>query len=115
MAQIRLGRTLAAANAAETLLSAFFDRLTAVRPEKADPRDRAETKLTAAFITDLCRNTLNDVVRGIGGDGYRTDSPIQRFHRDLDVLSVHAFLDIDTASETAGRFALGLPITDPLV
>lgn len=94
---------------------AFFDRLTAQRPEQAELRDRAEMKLKAAFMTDLCRNALNDIVRGIGGDGFRTSSPLQRFHRDLSVLAVHAFLDIDTAAETMGRFALDLPVSDPLL
>ncbi|UGT61844.1 acyl-CoA dehydrogenase family protein [Nocardia asteroides] len=114
-AQMRLGRALAAADAAETLLHAFFERLTSERPEQAEPLDRAEMKLKAAFITDLCRNSLNDIVRGIGGDGFRTSSPIQRFHRDLSVLGVHAFLDIDTAAETMGRFTLDLPVSDPLL
>ncbi|AWG97465.1 hydroxylase [Rhodococcus ruber Chol-4] len=114
-AQMRLGRALAAADAAETLLRAFFERLTAQRPEQSDPQDRAEMKLKAAYMTDLCRNALNDIVRGIGGDGFRTASPIQRFHRDLSVLAVHAFLDIDTASETMGRFTLDLPVADPLL
>ncbi|MFC9556224.1 acyl-CoA dehydrogenase family protein [Rhodococcus sp. NPDC056960] len=114
-AQMRLGRALAAADAAETLLNAFFERLTAQRPEQSDPRDRAEMKLKAAYLADLARNALNDMARGIGGDGYRTSAPIQRFFRDLSVLSVHAFLDIDTASETIGRFTLDLPVSDPLL
>ncbi|EHI10429.1 pigment production hydroxylase [Mycolicibacterium thermoresistibile ATCC 19527] len=114
-AQMRIGRALAAADAAETLLYAFFDRLTAQRPEQAELPDRAAMKLQAAFMTDLCRNALNDIVRGIGGDGFRTSSPLQRFHRDLSVLAVHAFLDIDTAAETMGRFALDLPVSDPLL
>ncbi|WP_253260971.1 hypothetical protein [Rhodococcus ruber] len=96
-------------------MRAFFERLTAQRPEQSDPQDRAEMKLKAAYMTDLCRNALNDIVRGIGGDGFRTASPIQRFHRDLSVLAVHAFLDIDTASETMGRFTLDLPVADPLL
>ncbi|GAB6919723.1 acyl-CoA dehydrogenase family protein [Rhodococcus erythropolis] len=114
-AQIRLGRALAAADAAETLLHAFFERLTANRPERSDPRDRGEMKLKAAFLTDLCRTSVNEIVKGIGGDGFRTSSPIQRFHRDLSVLGVHAFLDIDTAAETTGRFTLDLPVADPLL
>ncbi|MGI5194118.1 acyl-CoA dehydrogenase family protein [Streptomyces sp. CA-288835] len=114
-AQIRLGRALAAAEAAETLWAAHLDRLTAQGPDLSDPRDRAEMKLKASYITDLCRTAVNDIVRGIGADGYRTASPLQRFHRDLSVLSVHAFLDIDTASETMGRFTLDLPVTDRLL
>lgn len=72
-------------------------------------------KLKAAFLTDLCRTSVNEIVKGIGGDGFRTSSPIQRFHRDLSVLGVHAFLDIDTAAETTGRFTLDLPVADPLL
>lgn len=113
--QIRLGRALAAADTAETLLTAFFDRLTARRPEQNDPRDRADMKLRASYLTDLCRNAVNEIARGIGGDGFRSSSPVQRFHRDLSVLAVHAFLDIDTAAETAGRFTLDLPVADPLL
>jgi|tagenome__1003787_1003787.scaffolds.fasta_scaffold8812597_1 3-hydroxy-9,10-secoandrosta-1,3,5(10)-triene-9,17-dione monooxygenase len=35
--------------------------------------------------------------------------------RDLDVLSVHASLDIDTAAETFGPSTTDLPISDPLI
>lgn len=114
-AQIRLGRAVAAAETAETLLDAFFERLVAQRPEQGEPVDRAGMKLRAAYLTDLCRNAVNEIVRGIGGDGFRTSSPVQRFHRDLSVLAVHAFLDIDSAAETIGRFKLDLPIADPLI
>jgi len=113
--QMRLGRALAAADAAETLLASYMNRVTAYRPEQAEVRDRAEMRLKAAYLADLCRNALSDMVRGIGGDGFRTASPIQRFHRDLSVLAVHAFLDIDPAAEVAGRFALDLPVSDPLL
>jgi 3-hydroxy-9,10-secoandrosta-1,3,5(10)-triene-9,17-dione monooxygenase len=114
-AQMRLGRALACAEAAETLLAAYIDRATSNRPEQSDPRDRAEMKLRVAYIVDMCRNGMNDIVRGIGADGFRNSSPLQRFYRDINLLAVHAFLDIDTASETSGRFTLGLPPTDPLV
>ncbi len=114
-AQIRLGRAIASADAAETLLQAYLDRFLARRPGHAEPSTRAEMKLKAAFITDLCRNAMNDITRGIGGDGFRDHSPLQRFFRDINVISVHAFLDIDTAAETIGRFALDLPVEDRLI
>jgi 3-hydroxy-9,10-secoandrosta-1,3,5(10)-triene-9,17-dione monooxygenase len=114
-AQQRLGRALAAADAAETLLDAYLNRLTANRPDQYDSAVRALMKLKVAQIVDLCRNAMNDMARGIGGDGFRERSPLQRYFRDLNVLAVHAFLDIDTASETAGRLALDLPVQDPLL
>lgn len=114
-AQMRLGRGIAAADAAETLLEAYLDRYMYVRAEQNDIADRAAMKLKAAFITDLCRNAINDLARGFGGDGFRDQSPLQRYFRDINMLAVHAFLDIDTAAETAGRLALALPADDPLL
>jgi 3-hydroxy-9,10-secoandrosta-1,3,5(10)-triene-9,17-dione monooxygenase len=114
-AQMRLGRARASADAAETLLRAYVDRHLARRPGHTDVSDRAEMKLKGAYIADLCRNAMNDIARGIGGDGFRDHSPLQRYFRDINVIAVHAFLDIDTASETIGRMALDLPMEDRLV
>jgi 3-hydroxy-9,10-secoandrosta-1,3,5(10)-triene-9,17-dione monooxygenase len=114
-AQIRLGRALAAADAAEVLLRDYVERILARRPTNSDPADRAEMKLKGAFISNLCREAINDIARGIGGDGFRTHSPLQRFFRDINVVAVHAFLDIDTAAETIGRMALELPVEDRLI
>ena len=112
---MRLGRGLAAADAAEVLLNAYLERYMSVRPEQNDIADRAAMKLKASFITDLCRNAVNDLARGFGGDGFRESSPLQRYFRDLNMLAVHAFLDIDTAAETFGRLTMGLPGDDPLL
>lgn len=114
-AQMRLGRAMGNADAAETLLEAYLTRHLARRPSHLDPSDRAEMKLKAAVITDLCRSAMNDIVRGIGGDGFRDHNPLQRYFRDINVIAVHAFLDIDTASETIGRMALDLPNEDRLI
>jgi 3-hydroxy-9,10-secoandrosta-1,3,5(10)-triene-9,17-dione monooxygenase len=114
-AQQRLGRAIAAADSAETLLEAYLDRLLRHRAEQYEPADRALMKLKAAHIVDLCRNAMNDIVRGIGGDGFRERSPLQRYFRDINVLALHAFLDIDTASESFGRIALDVPVEDPLI
>lgn len=111
-AQMRLGRALATANAAEALLQTMLEGMSA---EKTAPVDRAGTKLQAAYITDICRNAANDIVRGIGADGFRDASVLQRHFRDLNVLAIHAFLDIDNATETISRFTLDLPITDRLI
>ncbi len=114
-AQMRLGRGIAAADAAQILLDAYLDRYMRVRAEQNELGDRAAMKMKASFITDLCRNAINDLARGFGGDGFREQSPLQRYFRDINMLAVHAFLDIDTAAETAGRFALSLPADDPLL
>jgi 3-hydroxy-9,10-secoandrosta-1,3,5(10)-triene-9,17-dione monooxygenase len=112
--QMRLGRALATADAAETLLR---DLMGALKPHEGQ-RDRVyrnAMKMKGAYITDLCRNGVNDIAKGIGGDGFRDHSPLQRYFRDINVLAVHAFLDIDTAAETTGCLRLGLPTDDPLI
>lgn len=115
-AQQRLGRAIATADAADALLDNYLEQLLAQRPEQYEPSDRSAMKLRAAHIADLCRNGMNDIVHGMGGDGFREHSPLQRYFRDINVVALHAFLDIDNASETAGRLALDLPIEgDPLI
>lgn len=115
-AQQRLGRAIAAADSAEALLEDYLRRFLAQRPEQYEESDRAGMKLRGAHIVDLCRNSVNDMVRGIGGDGFRDHSPLQRYFRDINVLALHAFLDLDNATETAGRLALDMSIEgDPLV
>jgi 3-hydroxy-9,10-secoandrosta-1,3,5(10)-triene-9,17-dione monooxygenase len=113
--QMRLGRAIGAAQAAEMLLDVFMKNMTRPLVEQKDYTDRVHAKLQAACIVDLCRNAINDMARGFGADGFRDSSPLQRYFRDVNMLAIHAFLDIDNATETAGRHALGLPVEDPLV
>ena len=112
--QMRLGRALANADAAETLMA---DLIGSLKPHagQCDPVYRSTMKLKGSHITDLCRNSVNDIAKGIGGDGFRDHSSLQRYFRDINVLAVHAFLDIDTAAQTAGCMRLGLPVEDLLV
>jgi len=113
--QMRLGKALAAASAAEVLLEDLmrvFDRPLA---EQHKPESRIDVRLKAGFIADFCRNATNDIARGVGADGFRDSSPLQMYFRDLNMLAVHAFLDIDNVTETAGRHALALPLEDPLI
>ncbi len=112
--QMRLGRALANAEASEVLLEDLIGSLTP-HPGQRDRIYRNAMKMKGSYITDLCRNGVNDIAKGIGGDGFRDHSPLQRYFRDINVLAVHAFLDIDTAAETTGCLHLGLPTDDPLI
>ena len=114
-AQMRVARGHAAVDAAQTLLDAYLDRHMMVRPEQNELIDRADMNLEAAFITDLCRNAINDLARGFGGDGFRDHNPLQRYFRDINMLAVHAFLDIDNSAEIYGRLMLGLPAQERLL
>lgn len=48
---------------------------------------------------------------GAGGASIHfLSSPLQRFKRDVDVLSGHVVFDYDTSRELAGAMALGMKI-----
>lgn len=113
--QMRLGRALAAASAAETLLKDMMSVFDRPLVEQHKLESRINVRLNAGFIADFCRNAVNDIARGIGADGFRDSSSLQMYFRDLNMLAVHAFLDIDNVTETAGRHALGMQLEDPLV
>jgi len=115
MAQIRLGRAIAAVDAAETLLHALHDWFKLPVDQQREFGNRVLAKARAAYTVDLCRNAINEMARGFGGDGFRDSSPLQRYFRDVNMLAVHAFLDIDTASESLGRLTLGVPVEDVLI
>jgi 3-hydroxy-9,10-secoandrosta-1,3,5(10)-triene-9,17-dione monooxygenase len=113
--QMRLGKALAAANAAEILLRDLMRSFDQPLAQQHELQNRINVRLQAGFIADFCRNAVNDIARGIGADGFRESSSLQMYFRDLNMLAVHAFLDIDNVTETAGRSALGMPLEDPLI
>jgi 3-hydroxy-9,10-secoandrosta-1,3,5(10)-triene-9,17-dione monooxygenase len=113
--QVRMAQGLAAADAAEKLLDAYLCVFMNQQAQEASLLERARMKLRAAYIVDLCRGAVNDMARGFGGDGFRNASPLQRYFRDINMLSVHAFIDFDTASESFGRLTLGQTVDDPLL
>jgi 3-hydroxy-9,10-secoandrosta-1,3,5(10)-triene-9,17-dione monooxygenase len=112
---VRMARGLAAADAAERLLDAYVSNFKSQNAPGTTLLDRAAMKMQAAYIVDLCRNAVNELSRGFGGDGFRDESPLQRYFRDINMLSVHAFIDYDTASDSFGRLMLGQAADDPLL
>jgi len=70
---------------------------------------RAAIRARVASITDFCANGVSEVMLGSGASAFRDDSPLQRIFRDLSMLRVHGFLDLETGSQALGRVSLGLP------
>lgn len=75
---------------------------------------RAEMKVRAAMITDYCSSGINELVLAAGANAFRLASPLQRFFRDMNMLRVHAYLELDSACETHGRVLQGLPPQTPV-
>jgi 3-hydroxy-9,10-secoandrosta-1,3,5(10)-triene-9,17-dione monooxygenase len=114
-AQIRMAQALARADMAEQMLAAMIANVCADRADSRDPMTRAATKLHASMVTSFCLDSVNEMARSVGGDGFRDEAPFQRYFRDMNTVARHAFLDPDTAGESYGKLQLGLPVSDPLI
>jgi len=113
---IHLGKAHAQKRAAGML----FERLVADTSELAARRsftldDRMDLKLRAGYISNLCRDTMNEIMARCGTSSFRRDEPLQRFFRDLNTLATHAFVDWDVSQELFGRHRFGLEPNNPLL
>ncbi len=71
---------------------------------------RAQARLSAAHIVSESRAVIADLLGAGGASIHFLSSPLQRFKRDVDVLSGHVVFDYDTSRELAGALALGMKI-----
>ncbi|WP_066903244.1 acyl-CoA dehydrogenase family protein [Mycolicibacterium houstonense] len=71
---------------------------------------RAQARLAAAHIVSESRAVIADLLGAGGASIHFLSSPLQRFKRDVDVLSGHVVFDYDTSRELAGALALGMKI-----
>ncbi|MGD9665710.1 MAG: acyl-CoA dehydrogenase family protein [Novosphingobium sp.] len=107
--QIRVGEAQAAASAAELLMDDYIELLNSATHEKIGAVERrAAIRARVGLMTDFCHDHIQKLMLGAGGAAYRRDCPLQRFYRDISVLRVHGFLDLDTAMEAYGRVLLGM-------
>ncbi len=115
LAQVRVGEGQAGAAIAETLMHDYAGFLSTARPDDLRPlARRAEIRARVAMITDYCHAGIQKFMLGGGGGAFRGTVPLQRFYRDISMLRVHGFLDLDTAAENHGRLIFGLEPTCPL-
>lgn len=115
IAQIRVGQALAGAEVAEDLLRQYVKVLEETSVDDLKKiEQRANMRARAAMVTDYCYRGIHDLMLGAGGGAFRNESSLQRFFRDISVLRVHGFLDLDTATEAFGRIALGMDPKCPL-
>ena len=109
-AQIRLGKALTGSALADDMLRNYVDLvLNMDKDEIKTPEARAAIRARVAYITDFCANGVNEVMLGSGASAFRNDSPLQRIFRDINMLRVHGYLDMETGSQALGRVSLGLP------
>lgn len=114
-AQIMLGEFQIATRAADELARAVYGHaaeILAGRPFTVD--ERLKLKGLTAFISKHSRETVNAMMGASGASSFHNDQALQRIWRDLNTVSVHAFVDWDATRELHGKHHLGLPLTYPL-
>lgn len=115
-AHVTLGELQIATGAASDLARAVYGRIEAGLPAlNFTIADRLAAKGQTAFVSKLCRDTINAMMAASGASSFHVDQPMQRIWRDLNTVASHAFWDWDVSREQVGRQHFGLPPTNPLV
>lgn len=114
--QIRLGEAHLSVLIAESLAREQL-RVTDVflQGDVTNLQARAELKARIAFLVEHCRASVNKMMHQAGSASFNEDVPLQRFFRDMNFLSTHAFWDWAVCREQVGRAQLGLEPTTPLL
>lgn len=87
------------------------DLWTAVVSGKTPSREhRSEIRAVTAHVVRKCYEIIDELARCVGSRSYYSDSPIQRFHRDMSSLSTHALFEYDHLSNQYGSVRVGLEL-----
>ena len=112
---INLGEAHARARATGVLLERLVDDTKAIVERGSFTLDeRLDLKLRAGYLCDLCREGMNSMMARSGTRSFRLEAPLQRFFRDMNALTSHAFFDWETCRELFGRHRVGLEPNHPL-
>lgn len=71
---------------------------------------RQEITAVAGHVGAKCYEIVNELAGAVGTRSYFSDSPIQRFHRDMASLSTHAMFEHDRLTNTYGSLRLGMEL-----
>ncbi|MFE3444970.1 acyl-CoA dehydrogenase family protein [Nocardia sp. NPDC059180] len=76
--------------------------------------ERVRSRFDAARAVRLCRTACDIIDTASGATAHTRHSPLTILLRDMQALSVHAFLAYDSAAEQYGRVLAGLEPTYPI-
>ena len=112
IAQAHLGQARVRLRALRGLLADTVGEIdTILAAGDAVPRPvRGDARLAAAHIVHESRSVIAALTEASGASAHFLDSPLQRFKRDVDVISGHVVFDYDTSRELAGALAMGMKI-----
>ncbi|MGU3499375.1 acyl-CoA dehydrogenase family protein [Mycobacterium sp. C31M] len=112
IAQARLAEAQVRLRALRGLLADTVGEIEAIvtTGDSVDKPVRAQARLAAAHIVAESKSVIADLMGSGGASIHFLSSPMQRYKRDVDVLSGHVVFDYDTARELAGALSLGMRI-----
>lgn len=73
-----------------------------------DQLTRAAVRAHGGHVAQLAREIVDVLFQASGASAIQYSVPIQRYHRDIQSLALHAFLQSTTTDELYGRVLLGL-------
>jgi alkylation response protein AidB-like acyl-CoA dehydrogenase len=115
-AQIRLARADTMVAAAELLIrNAIKENLKAVQTGDGRVGFRNALRAQLSYAAQLSREAVLVVTEASGTSIHFLDNPMQRYMRDVMVMTSHIIFDIDVTMEQHGRSMLGLDPTSVLV
>ncbi|MFI9815800.1 acyl-CoA dehydrogenase family protein [Saccharothrix variisporea] len=96
--------------AAEALSGTWLELLQRRADAGEQPTDteKAVIRGQVGFAVQLCREAVEVLYGASGGSVIQRNSPIQRFHRDIQGFSLHALAQPNVNLELQGRVLLGL-------
>lgn len=77
---------------------------------KMELSERAEARMVTAHCAKTCDALVNELAASVGSRSIFTDSPVQRFRREVNSLATHAFFDFDHLGSLYGQTLLGLEL-----
>jgi 3-hydroxy-9,10-secoandrosta-1,3,5(10)-triene-9,17-dione monooxygenase len=106
--QIRLSESAAEIAAAEALLRSALDVVRQGGPLTVDQKVRIARDY--AYVTKMSARVVQRLFENSGAGSIYESNPMQRFWRDVQIMSMHVGLNFDFAGENFGRWAMGMPI-----
>jgi alkylation response protein AidB-like acyl-CoA dehydrogenase len=113
IAQAHLGQARVRLRALRGLLADTVGEIEAILATgDSVPRPaRGDARLAAAHIVHESRAVIAALSEASGASAHFVDNPLQRFKRDVDVISGHVVFDYDTSRELAGALTMGMKIS----
>lgn len=110
--RVRMGRLRMELDAAiglfENRIDFVWDRITGGGTLTLE--ERAEMRMVVSHIAKKCHEIVDELALAAGSRGTFIDSPIQRFHRDVNSLATHAIFEYDHVASLFGGLALAIDL-----